>query len=533
MMIAFNQLKYGHDATPPINARMTGRDTDIEQLAASLIAHGQIHPLTVKVIDGVNYVADGNRRLAAFALLIKTKKLKATDEIACTIVDETQSAHELSLAANELRIGLHEADSYLSFKDLNKNGLGVDEIALRFGTSKLRVRRMLAIGNLSPAIISAWRSGEIDGRTVKAFTLSEDTVEQERVFHHLSQQGHVSAHRVETAFGASDQAVRKNINLVTVEKYVSAGGGITEDLFGDAHVIHDQDLLQKLANDVLNNKVSELEKDGWSWVSLMEGMPSGWKSHWEQISVKNDKFTTEHKATAGAVVGRDYNGLLEITLGVLKPKKAKPAASASTSAPDDPTSMKLSDALNERLAVQATSAIKTVLEKDQHAALAAVLASFLCRHSSVLRISRSDQRHDLDRENFEVLFERFKLATISEMLDQVALIAGETLYLWHQQTVRDHIRSPFIGAGRALVDGLDKSETYAALCKHFDAEDYFKSISRDQLIAVIGEALGDDHVRRVSDLKKPELVKYAVANIPDSGWLPSALRTSSYPGRGE
>lgn len=531
MMIAFNQLKYGHDATPPINARMTGRDTDIEQLAASIIAHGQIHPLTVKVIDGINYVADGNRRLAAFAYLIKAKKFKAADHIACTVVDDTQSAHELSLAANELRIGLHEADTYLSFKDLNKNGLSVEDIALRFGTSKLRVRRMLAIGNLSPEIINAWRSGEIDSRTVKAFTLSGDIVEQERVFKNLSQQGHVSSHRVETAFGASDLAVQKNLNLVSVEKYVSAGGGITEDLFGDAHVIHDQDLLQKLVNDTLTDKISELQKNGWSWVSLQEDMPSGWKSHWEQISVKQDKYTTEHKASSGAVVGRDWNGFLEVTLGVLKPKKANTAATTTTSAPSGKA--KLSDALNERLAVQATSAIKTVLEKDTHCALAAVLASFLCRHSPALRISRSDQRHDLDRENFEVLFDRFKQMTVEEMLAQLALIAGETLYLWHQQTVRDHVRSPFIGAGRALVDGLDKAETYAALRTHFDIEDYFKSISRDQALDAIGEALGDEHKRKISDLKKPELVKYAIANIPDSGWLPAALRTSSYPGRGE
>jgi hypothetical protein len=64
-MIPLDQLKFGHEADPPINARKAGRDDDVAELAASIDNHGLGQALNVRDIKGQIYVADGNRRLAA------------------------------------------------------------------------------------------------------------------------------------------------------------------------------------------------------------------------------------------------------------------------------------------------------------------------------------------------------------------------------------------------------------------------------------------------------------------------------------
>ena len=62
-------LRPGHEATPPINARTTHREADIESLAAMIAAQGLINDLSVVEQEGFHYVAAGNRRLLALRWL--------------------------------------------------------------------------------------------------------------------------------------------------------------------------------------------------------------------------------------------------------------------------------------------------------------------------------------------------------------------------------------------------------------------------------------------------------------------------------
>jgi ParB family chromosome partitioning protein len=102
----------------PANVRKTGTRTGIEELAASIAAHGLLQNLQVRPLkDGSFEVVAGGRRLAALKLLAKQKKIAPDYPVPCHALDE-QDATEISLAENEMREAMHPADQFEAFKAL-------------------------------------------------------------------------------------------------------------------------------------------------------------------------------------------------------------------------------------------------------------------------------------------------------------------------------------------------------------------------------------------------------------------------------
>ena len=86
-----------------INIRKTGREADIDQLAASIEAHGLLENLIVSPgEDGRYAVIAGGRRLAALGLLHEQGKIEANHPVPCQVREtcETRELIELSLAEN-------------------------------------------------------------------------------------------------------------------------------------------------------------------------------------------------------------------------------------------------------------------------------------------------------------------------------------------------------------------------------------------------------------------------------------------------
>src|SRR5262245_49682368 len=118
--IALNRL-----APSPANVRKTGAATGIEELAASIKAHGLLQNLQVRSVNcnGKFEVVAGGRRLAALKLLVKQKQIAKNLEIPCNVLDE-QDAAEISLAENIIRVQMHPADQFEAFHALAETGKG-------------------------------------------------------------------------------------------------------------------------------------------------------------------------------------------------------------------------------------------------------------------------------------------------------------------------------------------------------------------------------------------------------------------------
>ena len=160
----------------PANVRRTGAGTGIEALAASIQAHGLLQSLVVRPqldADGQETgryeVVAGGRRLAALRLLAKRKRIAKGTAIPCRVLDgaavdgTSVNGMEASLAENVVRQDMHPADQFEAFAALHEAGIGVEDIAARFGVSAHTVRQRLRLAVVAPALIQAYRD-EADAR---------------------------------------------------------------------------------------------------------------------------------------------------------------------------------------------------------------------------------------------------------------------------------------------------------------------------------------------------------------------------------
>jgi len=578
-MIPLNELRFGHEADPPLNARRVGRGEDIEELAASIAAHGLITPPKVKEIDRTFYVAIGNRRLAALRLLVEQNHLAEDWEVPCDEFEGVDDPREIALAEQINRAPLHEADEIEEFSALTAAGLSEASIAKRFGITPQRVKRILALGGLAPVILQAWRDGVFTrdaANCIRAFTLAPSIEAQEATFNKLKKIGHLDSYSIRQAFGADNREAAKAIKIAGVEAYKAAGGTMTTDLFGDNHVIDNPEIAAKVAKEKVDSTFAGLKAEGWSWVSMASDLPYSWSYSWAtekpaegkatadekkqikklekgvakgtdgaadelatlQKTIADRQWTPEQLAKAGAVLNIGHYGDLEISRGVVKPNSAKPTTGAGSGDKKEKAAPTISNALATRLSAQAGLATRKALQSEPRLGLVALLAGFLTKgdvysnaRTCPIHVSHAGMGHQQLRgtENFADALARLQAMSDAELFIVAAGIAGNAISL-HVSTA-DY--RAFDGAPRALVAAIDADTMTAALHETFDAAEYFAGVSKTFIIDAIREALNKDEARKADKLKKAELVAFAVENIKGTGWLPPELRAPTYSGPGQ
>src|SRR5947207_6442215 len=106
------------------NVRKTGLETGLDELAASIAAHGLLNPLTVrKAAKGKYAVIAGQRRFRAMRKLVEAGTIDKAAAISCTVrSDDEHNAAELSLAENVVRVAMHPADQFEAWRGLIDKG---------------------------------------------------------------------------------------------------------------------------------------------------------------------------------------------------------------------------------------------------------------------------------------------------------------------------------------------------------------------------------------------------------------------------
>ncbi|MDE0354610.1 MAG: ParB N-terminal domain-containing protein [Deltaproteobacteria bacterium] len=385
------------------NVRKTPPDAVAEaELKASIANHGLLENLVVRSDgpDGGYAVVAGGRRLAALKALAADGVLDAAHPVACLVVDGDAAPAELSLAENVIRIAMHPADQVIAFTKLTESGVTAAAIAARFGTSERLVEQRLRLGNAAPELLNAYRAGEIDLETLKAFTVTTDHARQMAVWEQVADQGYrPAAWQVKRML--TEERVPANsamAHFVGIEDYEAAGGPVLRDLFADEDEsgiwLEDPVLLQKLAMAKLGETVKDLETR-WRWataapevdwteiarygrISPEPSAPTAAETaELERLRTREDEisdldeedwteelereaeaietrtceinaavearatFRTEDCAMAGAIATIDWRGDLQIVAGLVRPedmpKPADSGDSAGGDAGDDDT----------------------------------------------------------------------------------------------------------------------------------------------------------------------------------------------------
>ena len=415
------------------NVRKTGTNAGIDELAASIAAHGLLQNLQVRAAAGGKFeVVAGGRRLAALKLLAKRKSIAKSAEIACNVLED-EDAGEISLAENVVREPMHPADQFEAFKALADEGKGPEEIAARFGVTATVVRQRLKLASVCPRLIELYRAGEMTLDQLMAFAVSDDHAAQEAVWENLPEfnRGPAAIRRALTE--AHVEADDPRAVFVGLDAYRAAGGEIARDLFQPEHegYLIDGGLLDRLAGERLQREADSVRAEGWKWVEIMpvidhaalrgfgriEGEPlpftpeqeaeiervtaeydsliaeygenpepeiaerlDGLQSLFDAISDPEETWPSETKAGSGAILAIGHDGALRIERGLVRPEDRRREAAGegggeaaangkAEGAPPSPLSAKLV----EDLTAQRTAALRAALADNPTVALVAVV----------------------------------------------------------------------------------------------------------------------------------------------------------------
>ncbi len=310
----------------PANARRTGAGLGIEALAASIQAHGLLQSLVVRpALDGDGQatgryeVAAGGRRLAALRLLAKRKRIGKGAAIPCRVLDGVDGA-EASLAENVVRLDMHPADQFEAFARLHHDGtgLGIEEVAARFGVSAHTVRQRLRLAVVSPALVQAYRNGALTLDHLTAFAVTEDQAAQERVHGQLQDwQRHPDAIR-RLLTGGLVPASDRRVAFAGLDAYQAAGGTVQRDLFSEdgGGWIVDAALLERLVAERMEREAEQVRAEGWRWVAIgPDAQARAWpcrrvwprkvaptpedEARRTELASRYDELAAEHNGSAG------------------------------------------------------------------------------------------------------------------------------------------------------------------------------------------------------------------------------------------
>ena len=259
----------------PENVRTAPPDAAaLAELKASLAAHGLLASLVVRPVESVRpryAVVAGGRRLAALKALAAEGVIPVNHPVPCRVDGSDIPPGELSLAENVVRVAMHPADQAHAFGRLAAGGASAAAIAARFGVSERTVAQRLRLGNAAPALLDAYRAGDLDLDTVQAFAMTADPVRQMAVYEEL-RTGHVRPSPWQVRRRLAEGRVPGSSALarfVGVEAYEAAGGALDRDLFagddeGEGLWFDDPKLLADLAMQRLRVAADELATH-WKW----------------------------------------------------------------------------------------------------------------------------------------------------------------------------------------------------------------------------------------------------------------------------
>ena len=306
--VPLNRLRVSKD-----NVRYTPADAMSDaELKASLASVGLLQNLIVRADDEEGYYkVDGGRRRTALLQELATEDVYSEDmPIDCLLVEGDDAlAVELSLMENLMRADMHPADQVEAFARLVHEGSTAAEIAARFGMAERAVEQRLRLGNVSPMLLQAYREGDTNLDTLKAFALTTDQKLQEEIWNNLHEaRGYVGDYMVrEILLEENMRGSTRIAEFVGVQEYEEAGGRVTRDLFAneDNHGVwlEEPELVYRLA-DLKLAAIAEELKDDWKWVESMYEFGYTEESKFNKVFPVNGEFTPEEKASMKELTGR-------------------------------------------------------------------------------------------------------------------------------------------------------------------------------------------------------------------------------------
>lgn len=281
----FAELPLDRLYVSPANVRAHGADQNLDGLVANIRAHGLIQPLVVRRFgaggeDRYEVVA-GQRRLLALRRLAE-ERTDRPPAARCQIIDvDAAGATAVSLSDNVERLPMEAFDQCEAFRRLTDHGLGIQEIAARFGLPQKRVKQRLALAHLLDPIKERVRADRLSAEDAQALALVSAEKQQAWLDVERERRGLRGWPLRQWLFGG--QAISTKVALFPLEDYP---GGIVKDLFGTERYFEDAGLFWVHQNQAVAIRQEALKARGWERVIVLEtGQPF---RDWEHRAVAQE-----------------------------------------------------------------------------------------------------------------------------------------------------------------------------------------------------------------------------------------------------
>jgi len=366
-----------------LNVRKQGASQQIETLAASIKAQGVLVPLIVRLLndngDGERYeIVAGQRRFLACERLAQDG---INDPLPCLVIEpgDDAKALDISLAENATQLPMEPMEQFEAFAKLIKQGIGIGEIAARYGVTERTVQQRLALAKLIPDLKQEIRKNEISVQDVQSLTMATPAQQREWLKLYRKQRWSAPSGRPLRDWLCGGANIETSVALFPLENYQ---GPLLTDLFGDKTYFGDSAAFWTLQNAAIAEKQKSFEKAGWAKVVIWE--TNKYFSQWD--------YEVLTKAQNGWVfLIPKTTGEVEILKGLIPKQVLKQAQAAAQkvgaeaikdfiTAPEEPTKARRSEltaALTGYINLHKQAAVRQHLTQQPGLALRVAVAALM------------------------------------------------------------------------------------------------------------------------------------------------------------
>ena len=369
------------------NMRTAKKPPDVSDILPSVIKRGVIIPLIVRpnCNEGHFEICAGKRRY--FASLAAQAAGKEDVTLPCITIaaNDDAEALEISMIENMLRQAPDPVTQWESYTRLVKEGRTVDDIAATFALTELRVKRILALGNLLPRIREAYRAEEIDAETVKHLTLATKAQQKAWLALFEGDDGYAPRGSQLKAWLFGGGAISVKAALFDMADYQ---GQIVANLFEEDGYFADSDAFWAAQQAEIEKRKAQYLEDGWSAVEIVP--PQAHFSTWEYEKAPKRK---------GGRIYIAVNNRGEVTFheGYVTTKEACRLRKAESEGKDVTTMPKtvrpeITSTMNEYVSLHRHAAVRSALATKPQMALRVMVAHAICG-SPLWKVEVQNQRN--------------------------------------------------------------------------------------------------------------------------------------------
>ena len=551
------------------NMRHGRKAPDVSDILPTVRRRGILQPILVRpncAPDGFEIVA-GRRRFHAAQIVADERRAggeadpdAADAMLPCAILDDGDDADaiEASMIENMARLDPDEVTQWENFTRLVREGRKVEDIAATFGLPDLTVRRVLALGNLLPAIRDLYRREKIDAATVRHLTMASKIQQKAWLALADDPSGYVPTGHQLKAWLFGGQSIAAKHALFDVDE---SGLATVADLFGEDRYLAEADAFWTAQNAAIEAKRAAFVEQGWADAIIVP--PSEHFASWEYEKAgkrKGGRVYLDVRATGEVIVHEGY---------VSRKEAARLAKVEKGEMAEKPTRPELTGPMQTYIDLHRHAAVRAALLGHPGIALRLMVAhaiggSHLWRVTAEPQSTRDDAvRESVDESKAEADFDERRRAVLavlgfsgdepsvtggridgapygenvvgifqrllglpdSLVLEVIAIVIGETL-----------------ASGSAAVEAVGM-EIGVDMARYWQADDAFFDLIRDREVLgrIVAEVAGES-VAAANAGEKSKTLKAIVRDHLEGtngrakreGWVPRwmAFPPTAYTARG-